>query len=302
MSDLDDILSTILSDPDHHFNCMQIAPYGDGGCAFLYELGTVDHDVAVSLVHETYGFDPSDTRRLLVAPEWFISLSAASATEIYALEVGRTVWQYDGSEWTTEKVANTMMKRLWVANPGMAFVFGYKGRAWRGSRSAWEAIEPAGRSPLNDMHGPDISRLWAVGNSGVLQRLTDSGWRREDAGTTVDFRGVHVSSKDEIRIAGDDGTCLRIANGELVDLENPGSTFFGVTEYKGRFYWGDSQFGVYVENGNVLEPFHDTDLGYDLRTDGDYLFVVGSDRCWRFDGETWKSLRLLYDGEFRFEA
>ena len=66
--------------------------------------------------------------------------------------------------------------------------------------------------------------------------------------------------------------------------------------FQGEFYWGDSEYGIYREEGNQLMKFHPTGTGWDMRADADYLYVVGDGIAWRFDGKKWNSLALDYDG------
>jgi hypothetical protein len=299
MADLIDDMRKVMSDPQHHLNCMQVAPYGDGRAAVLFETGTIDHAIAYSLIWQTTDFTPETTTRLLLVDDWLVSLTGGLPQGLHALEVGRTVWSLSDADWASEKVASAMMNRLWQ-HQGEIYLFGHKGRCWRKSGSAeWVEIPSSGRSAIMDMHASPTGDVWAVGSNGLFQHLTSSGWVRQDLGLNLDFRGLHVASRNEQRIAGDDGFCARVKDGELIDLDNPGSTFFAVCQFQGVFYWGDSDFGIYKESGDKLEPFFGTDLGYDLRADDKYLYVVGTDRAWRFDGENWRFLRMKYDDGFR---
>ncbi len=93
---------------------------------------------------------------------------------------------------------------------------------------------------------------------------------------------------------------LRIANEEAVEIEPAdATTHLAVRTYNGKAYWGD-EGGIGVEKGNAIVPLEvETGTASDIRIDGDYLYVAGTDSAWRFDGKKWKSLSLEYDNGFK---
>ena len=82
----------------------------------------------------------------------------------------------------------------------------------------------------------------------------------------------------------------------MIELEAPKSRFFCVHQFQGEVYWGDSEFGIYREQGDQLVQFHPAGTGWDMRSDAEYLYLVGNGIAWRFDGKKWNSLQLDYDG------
>lgn len=292
------LMSEILADPDYHYECTQVAITGPNTCAILFETGDGDHDRTLSVIFEVEDFDPAKSRPIMVTDHWLFSLSATNKEDLSALEVGRDVWRGGLDSWTRRNAANWFCNRLWCHNPETTFLIGANGLSCRFNGTTYAPIKPGRNALLFDIHGQ--AETFCVGAAGTLQKLVGDAWRPIDLSMSARFRGVDATRPELLRFCGDNGQCFELHNEEeLIPIEAPESTFFTVREWRGEVYWGDSWFGVYRQKGNTVEEFFETRLGYDLRCDEDFLYCVGTDTAWRFDGETWKSLRLNYsDGEF----
>jgi hypothetical protein len=300
MSKFTDDIERILGDPNYHAQCMQIVPFGEDRCALLFELGTQEHDLAYSVVFEVSGFDPGTQRQIFKPNEWFISLTSPSVPNLFALEVGRDVWRYRNGAWTSEKVSKNPMQRLWSLSDGLTLLVGDDGLSWAFDGNAWAPLSPDRPYRLRDVHGPHRDLIHCVGQNGTVQQLIGSGWQAIDLPIEDDLWGVFVTPDGVIRAAGNNGTCIRIVDEEMIELEAPTSRFFSVHQFQGEFYWGDSEYGIYREQGDALVPFHPTGTGWDMRSDSSLLYAVGDGIAWRFDGKKWNSLLLDYaDGDLR---
>jgi hypothetical protein len=297
MSKFTDDIAAILADPNRHGQCMQIAPFGPDRCAILWEIGTQDHDIAYSVVFDVTSFDPGQSRQIMRIDDWWISLTSPGPDELFALEVGRTVWRYLGGTWTSMKVARNNQQRLWSFDRQLTLLVGDDGQSWRFDGAAWSALAPDRARRLRDAHGPTRDLIHSVGAFGTLQRLVGAGWQAVELPLENELWGVFVTSDGRVRAAGDGGTCIEIVDEELIALDVPrDSRFFAVHQFQGETYWGDSAFGIYRQEGNALVEFHDSGTGWDLRADADFLYAVGGGIAWRFDGRKWNSLRLDFDG------
>lgn len=278
--------------------CLQVAPMGGNRVAVLFLLSDATYAVTLSVIFVVDDFDPATARGILLTSEWLMSLSAAPTGQLFALEATTWVWRYDGTDWTRDRVGPENLRRIWAKDAGGPIVFGTEGAAYRLEGATWVPIPPLAPVQYLDLHGRPDTGLYICGGNGSLHRLGATGWVPLELYRGGQFRGIEVAPDGTIRLAGDEGTCLRIAGEEVVEIENSGHTQFTVRSYKGETYWGD-EVGVYIERDTVLEPFEPTGIGYDLRTDTDFLYLAGTDTAWRFDGRSWKTLRLVYDGGFR---
>jgi hypothetical protein len=296
---LAEVVEDILADPGHNFECIQVAVTGPDQCAILFEMGDADHDQTVSVVFLVDGFDPARARIVLLLHEWLGSLSATSLADLSALEVGRDVWRGpEGGVWTRTPAADHYAERVWCFEPRTAFLIGEHGLSSRFDGAAFTGIRPARDALLLDIHGLSPDAIFCVGAGGTLQWLKGDGWEPVDLAMSHRLRCVDATrAPDLLRFGGDGGRAWELRDlAELVPLAAPPSYIFAVREFQGETYWGDSHFGVWKQVGTTLEPFHETRMAYDLRCDDRFLYAVGTDMAWRFDGGDWRSLQLRYGG------
>lgn len=305
--ELAEVVEEILDDPEHNFECIQVAITGPDQCAILFEMGDGDNDSTVSVVFLVDGFDAASARIVLLLNRWLGSLSATSLADLSALEVGRDIWRGPvGGVWSRTQAANHYAERVWCFDPSTAYLVGEHGLVSRFDGRTFDRIEPGRDELLLDIHGLRRDAIFCVGVGGTLQWLKGDRWEPVDLGMSHRLRGVDATQAPHLlRFGGDDGQAFELRGlGELVPLEapEPEAYVFTVREFRGEVYWGDSDFGVLKQRGTVLEPFHQTGLAYDLRCDDRFLYAVGTDMAWRFDGAAWRSLRLRYgDGRFWLE-
>ena len=299
MTTPDHLDSDFARDPETAFECVQIAPMGDDLCAILFMLSDRTYERTISLVFTARGFAPGSVERILKTEEWLMSLTCPAREELFALEATTRIWHYRDRVWKRDKVADESMRRVRGGDGTRPLLVGRNGLAYR-YEGAWLPIPPVSTTQFFDAHGAGSRLVYACGDRGHLQRLENNLWRVIDLGRHDELRGIDVAPDGTVRLAGSRGVCLEIRGEiELVEIAAPPTTFFTVRGYAGDWYWGDEN-QVYIQRGAALEPFFDTGFAFDLRTDGRYLYCVGTDRAWRFGRDTgWTSLRLIYDGAFR---
>lgn len=294
-----ELTEQIFMDPEAQIECVQIAPFDRNRCFILFECGTVDHELAQSFIFRVDDFNPQLTESSFVLDDWMISLTCAPGQALHALEVGRTVWSRKDADWSSAVVADTTMKRLWSLAPDATFLVGSDGKAYRFDGAVWRAIPPNCVGCLYDIHGTDMHSIVAVGGGGSAQRLKGSAWSRIDLPFQTEIRAVNVSRDGAIRLAGEDGLCMRLINEELVPFDAPATDLYSIAEFQDTIYWGDNAFGVYRETGGGLEEVFRTEFAFDMRSSRDYLYVAATDKAWRYDGTSWKSLRPVFEDGWR---
>ncbi len=302
MDSTDEIARTLLADPAHSLECMQIVPFGEDRCLALFEIGDFDHRLSQSFIFDIRGFDPANSRLIFCENIWMTSLAAAAPTSVFGLEVGRTLWSPAKENWSVSFRADSFMNWVWMLDPACGFLIGDEGMLYRFDGHTWQELEDGDEVALNDIHGQTRDRIALVGDIGSLQLITGNVVDAVELPFDTDLLGVHLATDGRILIAGRGGLCGEVFENELRELDAPKSDFFSVVQFKGTTFWGDGDFGVFRQNGGALEPAHETGMGYDMRTDRDFLYCTGSDAMWRFDEKEWLALRPVYDDGWRLEA
>ncbi|MBZ9661765.1 hypothetical protein LB523_22200 [Mesorhizobium sp. ESP-6-4] len=292
-------LEGFATDPDTDIECLQVAPLSGNKVAILFLLSDADYVTTVSVIFVVENFDPKKSRGALVTSEWLMALSAAPSGELFALEATTWIWRYAGTTWTRDKVSDKSLRQVWAEDAGGPITVGTDGVAFRLVGPRWQAITPLGSNEYLDIHGHRKHGIYACGEMGTLHRLMGAGWQSLETHRHDQLRGIDVAPDGKIRVAGDDGVCLRIANDEITEITATADmTYLSVRTFNGNAYWGD-EAGLNIEKANALLPFEDTGIASDLRTDGEFLYVAGIDTAWRFDGRRWKTLTLVYDDGLR---
>jgi hypothetical protein len=292
-------LEGFATDSDTDIECLQIAPLGGGKAAILFLLSDADYVTTVSVIFIVDDFNPKTARGFLVTSEWLMSLSASPSGELFALEATTWIWRNADANWTRDKVSEKSLRQVWAEDSGGPIAVGTDGVAYRLAGSRWQPITPLESSEYLDVHGHPKHGIYACGEMGTIHQLVGTGWRPLDVHRHDRFRGIDIAPDGKIRVAGDDGVCLRIADEEVAQIEAAADmTYLAVRNFKGKTYWGD-EAGLNIEVAGALEPFKDTGIASDLRSDGEFLYVAGIDTAWRFDGSKWKTLTLVYDEGLR---
>ncbi|MFO1144825.1 MAG: hypothetical protein U1E59_21090 [Amaricoccus sp.] len=257
-------------------------------------LSDPDYFTTISIIFVVEDFKPVTARSILLSDEWLMSLSAAPSDELFALQATTRIWRFTDAGWSQADVSEDSLRRIWAKHPDGPIAVGGNGVAYRLRGDTWQPIPPVAQVQYFDAHGGPRQGVFACGDQGTLHRLDAAGWQMLELHRHDQFRGLDVAPDGTIRLAGDGGVCLRVADEEVNELAGSDATYFAVRSFKGHVYWGD-EMQVYVEKADTLEPFKDTGIGLDFRADSNYLYVAGVDTAWRFDGNTWKSLTLVYD-------
>lgn len=295
-------LENFINDDDTAMECVQVAPMGDGKVAILFVLSDSDYVTTVSVIFIVEDFDPKRARGILVSSEWMMALSASPTGELFALEATTWIWRYAGTNWTRDKVSTTNLRTVWAEDAGGPIAVGEEGAAYRLVGQTWQPIAPIGTATYNDVNGHPKVGVYACGEMGAVHKLTGTSWQPIELHRHDHFQAIDVAESGTIRVGGEDGVCLRVANDEVTELEaDPEMTYLSVRTYGGKAYWGD-EVGVNIEDVDAIAQFEDTEIASDLRSDGKYLYAAGTDSAWRFDGKKWKSLALAYDNGFELIA
>lgn len=281
--------------PETRSECVQMVPLGRGQVAILWLLSTPDEAETVSAIFLVEEFGRA-YRPMLVTTDRLRSLVSPAPGALMAL--GRTsLWHRRDDDWRQLALPSDHLKRLWASAAVPAHVYG-DDVCFRLDDGQWARLPTTPGVRFEDMTGASTERLLACGQGNVL-RMVGGQWLRLDLSIpNTRLRGIDVADDGTVRVAGDAGSCLRVALDRTVTTLEVGHrrNFYSVRQFKGQWYWGD-EVSVFIEKGNALEPFQDTALCSDMRADDDALYV-SSLVAWRFDGVVWLAMGVeLVEGE-----
>lgn len=279
---------------DTHVEAVQAWHGTDGKTRILYQLSNDEESVGRAIVFEMNGFDPDSARVVFDLGDFAESFWVASPTEFFVLEVGRTVHHFRNGAWSSALVADSMMLRIWGLDRQNAFLFGSEGNIYNYDGTLWTKMSVPVINRIQDMHGTSVDRIYAVGDVGTLLQLKGPSWHQIDLNLSNGLRAVCAASDGAVYAAGKNGTCIRFDNDERFDFAVPDNMFQCICEFKGQRYWGDDGFGVYRQNGDLLEPYREIDFAYHMSASEKLLLVISGPEVHAFDGEHWRVVELRY--------
>lgn len=292
-------LAIFAAGEDVAFECLQVAPMGGDRCAILFLVSDEDFLTTISLVFVVESFKADSAREVLFSEDWLMSLSATPSGELIALEATVWAWRYDGESWTRDRISEIDLETIWAEDPAGPIAVGSQGQVLRRSAGGdWAAIDAPTPVQYTDVHGNASHGVFVCGELGTIHRIVDNQLEPIDIHRQDLLNGIDVDPDGRIRVAGDNGACLRIVNEEIVALDAEDMTYLAVRTFRGAAYWG-GETGVFIEDGLRLAPVGQTLIASDLRADASFLYVAGAEAAWRFDGSSWRSLRLVYEDGFR---
>ena len=153
----------------------------------------------------------------------------SGAKDVFAVGTAGTILHYNGSHWTGNEKASVRVKdglrSVWGSGPANVYALGFKS-ILHFDGAAWQLQAEVEGGPLNQIWGPSAGEVFAVGSNGMLLRLEGATWRhaavdlRAPARATAtvppwgctEIRAIWGASRDELLLAGDLGTILRLSS------------------------------------------------------------------------------------------
>jgi len=134
-----------------------------------------------------------------------------------APDSGATEWSpVPGTEHVLA-VWGTSFDDIWISADGSSHDTGWKvamtyhGKTGVDGQLEWTDVDSRSRAPLRALWGSSAKDIWAVGDVGVIRRVTDttqSEWMIIDSPTREDLHGLWGSAADDIWAVGAAGTIL----------------------------------------------------------------------------------------------
>ena len=195
------------------------------------------------------------------------AVHAISATTVYAVGVGtnggananmrRTT---NGTSWSSlTSSVSTELRGITSNGSNRFFAVGASGVILRSTNgTSWSSQTSGTTNTLNAVY-TNGSRVWAVGNGGVIRRRTNmnsGSYSTVTSGTTTDLNGVYFTSSNVGFVVGDGGLIRKCTNS---NNDNWATKTSGTTENLMKVHFTGTDTGFVVgEEGTILKS---TDAG-----------------------------------------
>jgi len=176
-------------------------------------------------------------------------------------------------------------------------VFGEKGEAFHFRGGAYRQLLTRTDQTLNAMSFPRPGQGFAAGDYGTFLSWNGESFSRVDLGGEEAIQSLAVKSDGTVLLACADGVGLIVAGDELQRIEGPEADFYSVTEFGGREYWGNDDFGIYSREGDEFLPRFETGYAFNMNVARDLLTINAGYAVYIFDGSDWVHLKLNDDLE-----
>jgi hypothetical protein len=264
------------------------------------QLSDTDDEIGLSFLLKVC-FDGESLRleTLLEIPGLILSHVSPTAEDHVAIEVGGTTHFIQGGAHTTSETPEFFFNKLFHHKGGATYVYGERGNVCVAQGRTWHRIRPAANSFLRTMHGARNGPVHVAGDDGTLLRLSGDRWTRIPVDFNRSINAIEVGEDGGISIGCEDGYCFRYMDDVLDRIAAPERDFFSIREFNGRRYWGDDEYGLYVQSGSRLEPVRELGYGYAMDASSEFLVITGWREVFLFNGATWSGFEFGYDRGLR---
>jgi len=277
-----------------------------------------EDDTAAAVVEITLGATIS-CRPLIEMHQYTLNYHAHSPTRHWAIDGSGRVFVLDDGELTIlpppiEKDKGEL-SGIAAVSPTSVALLGERGLVYRLEKGVFTQM-PTGGTQERMLYAhflrPDLG--YAVGNYGTLMTTRgDGSFTPVDlpagafsAGTGIQGSEqkhqivvVHAKADGTLLLGTDEGPAYVYQKGELLhlqDLPDEGETTVrGITEFRGVEYWGSTDYGILVRDGNKLVPKFPTGGCDRLNATDEALTLVAGQYIYVWDGKDWTELMLNPD-------
>jgi len=139
----------------------------------------------------------------------FQALHGSSATNIIAVGTNGTIARWNGTAWSTMTSGTTQtLNAVWVESQTVAWAAGNNGTVLQLATNSWSTETSTSTQTLNGVWSGD-NVVYAVGANTEVLRRVGSTWSRVTVPSSELLYGVHGNSATDIVIVGSNGTLLR---------------------------------------------------------------------------------------------
>jgi hypothetical protein len=164
------------------------------------------------------------TDATLAGVSYYLNGIAGSRDNLYVVGDGGGVLHYDGSAWadiSNDAVVTSGLMDIWVAGSG-AFAVGQNGVIVRISGTTLSAMTSGTTKSLYSVWGSSVTDVFAVGEEGTILHYNGTEWSSMDTGEIDDnFNSVTGSSPDNVYAAGTSGFMLHYDGSSWESVPSP---------------------------------------------------------------------------------
>jgi len=181
--------------------------------------------------------------------DWPWDVHGRAADDVYAVG-GTTVYHFDGTAWTPVTPFNVRIFRsLWVF-PSRVYAVGQDGVVMREIGGGWQFMTSGTTASLYGVWGTNGNNVWSVGAvAGTVMHFDGTAWSPVSVPTTQFLRGVWGSAANDVWAVGENTTIHYDGTNWTAVADNPGSY---------NDVWGTASDDVYFV-GQLMRHFNGTE-------------------------------------------
>ncbi|OAP34577.1 hypothetical protein AU381_24965 [Sinorhizobium glycinis] len=233
---------------------------------------------------------------LLEIEDLILSHVSLSSREHIALQVGGTTHHLSNGTIATAEGPEAFTNRLWHLDEHTVYLYGDEGTVCFARGTEWVPIKAVTTAFLRAMHGPGPELIHVAGDHGTLLHLDGLRWRPISLGFNHSISALQVARDGDVYLGCENGFCARYANEELTEIAGPGTQIYSICEFAGNRYWGDDEYGLYIQKEMKLVPFRSLGFVYAMHATEAFLVAVGWKEIFAFNGREWSGVEFGYDG------
>lgn len=280
-----------------------------------------EEDTAAAVVEITLG-ETISCRPLIELHSYTLNYHAHSPTRHWAIDGAGRVFHLDDGKLTILEPPVTEdsggeLSGIAAMSPTAVVLLGENGLAYRLENGTFTQMPVSGtdeRVLFAHFVRPDLG--YAVGDYGMLLETRGDGrftpvalppgaFAYDDDRRRHQVVVVHAKADGTLLLGTNEGPAYAYRKGELVhlqDLPDEGETTVrGITEFRGVEYWGSTDYGILVRDGNKLVPKFRTGGCDRLKATDEALTLVAGQYIYVWDGNDWTELMLNPDVDNLFE-
>jgi hypothetical protein len=244
----------------------------------------------VSFRSDVFEFDALERppRVLLQADEWYSSMWVSPTGHHFLCEIlGGALHDLAGT-FTEDRLPGGRLFRIWGLHDRAVYTVGENGRCFRFDGRGWTDFSAGLQGYVHAIGGTAENALFAAGDYGFVARSSGGAWQPVAIPANPDIRFVLALGPDKAFFCGLRGGCFLLDGDVYQPITVPGdASLYAIAEYRGDYYFGSLEHGIFKLDGTALVPFKPQARGYDMVRGDRFLFTCGLGQVARFDGTGW---------------
>lgn len=280
--------------PDEiNYEIVQSQILSDNTLLILVQLSDDMSELTRTFLYQIDNLDPETARPIYGFSDFGVGFFADSLASIHLLENDRAVHSNVSGSWTNALIGKEMLYGISATQKNDLFLFGKNGALWSNPQKnrEWHEIETQFSKGIFAVARHPDGNLYMAGDYGLFARYDGLKVYELDVGGNEYFKAIDIADDGRIFLAGEN-VCLCLRDEERHDYNHENTNFHDIHFFKGRRFWGNSGYGLYVEESNELVPFLENHFTHRLCSNKNFMCAVGGKKLHLFDGKTWSGFTI----------